>query len=282
MRCLGPAGRAGQRAGAKRDDPVPAVWRRSGIGRIRGTRPPRPWRPRAGRPGGRTGNPGPPARSRPARRSPTSPAPSSTWPVMVMAPGVPSGTTNGPSGHGRTMARNGPTVCDGVMGRLTASSCVSKTVAPGPRSTMSHSKPSAQSGSVRPRSNRAIIRCAGLRVGHRVEDRVLREQRVTGEVHLGHQPLRERPAEQREVDVGRPPGVEVVPPRIGTRLDRDEPVPAVGVGHAAAGAVEVGVERCRVVVDLVRVPAGRVRLPDLDQSVSDRPARRSPAPGRSR
>src|SRR6202042_378035 len=48
-----------------------------------------------------------------------SPAPSSTTPLMVIAPGVPSGTTNGPSGQGSPIARNGPIVCDGVSGRLT-------------------------------------------------------------------------------------------------------------------------------------------------------------------
>src|SRR5215467_1372844 len=43
-----------------------------------------------------------------------SPAPSKTRPVIVIAPGVSSGTTNGPSGHGSPIDRNGPTVCEGV------------------------------------------------------------------------------------------------------------------------------------------------------------------------
>src|SRR5918999_815474 len=42
---------------------------------------------------------------------------------------------------------------------------------------------------------------ARLRVGYRVEDRVLVEQRVVREVHLRDEPLRERAPEQREVDV---------------------------------------------------------------------------------
>ena len=79
---------------------------------------------------------------------------------------------------------------------------------------------------------------------------------------------RERAAEEREVDVRRPPGVGVVPPRVGAGLDRDEPVPALGVGEAAAGAGEVRVERRRVLVALVEVAAGGVRLPDLDQRVA--------------
>ena len=36
------------------------------------------------------------------------------------APGVPSGTTYGPSGQSSPTAKNGPTVCDGVGGRLAA------------------------------------------------------------------------------------------------------------------------------------------------------------------
>ena len=74
------------------------------------------------------------------------------------------------------------------------------------------------------------------RVAHRLEDRVVREERVAGEVHLRHEPLGERPPEDREVDVRRPPGVVVVAPRIGAGLDRDEAVAAVVVGQAAARA----------------------------------------------
>ena len=37
---------------------------------------------------------------------------------MRIAPGVPSGTTYGPSGQGMPMAKNGPAVCDGVSGRV--------------------------------------------------------------------------------------------------------------------------------------------------------------------
>src|SRR6185312_16010587 len=55
------------------------------------------------------------------------------------------------------------------------------------------------------------------------------------------------------------------------RLDRHEPVAAVGVGTATAGAGEVRVERRGVLVDLVAVASARIGLPDLDQRASDRP-----------
>ena len=40
-------------------------------------------------------------------------------------------------------------------------------------------------------------------IGDAVVDRVERQQRVAGEIHLGDQPLREAAAEQREMDVRR-------------------------------------------------------------------------------
>ena len=43
----------------------------------------------------------------------------------------------------------------------------------------------------------------GRVVGHGLEDRVVGEERVAGEVHLGDEPLGERRAEEREVDVRR-------------------------------------------------------------------------------
>jgi hypothetical protein len=45
----------------------------------------------------------------------TFPAPSYMRPTIVTAPGVPSGTTKGPSGHGSLMEKYGPTVWEGVI-----------------------------------------------------------------------------------------------------------------------------------------------------------------------
>ena len=55
-------------------------------------------------------------------------------------------------------------------------------------------------------------------------------------------------------------------------LDRDEPYRPSRVGDRAAGAREVRVERRRVLIDRVRVAAGRVRLPDLDERLRHGPA----------
>ncbi len=70
----------------------------------------------------------------------------------------------------------------------------------------------------------------------------------------------------------RPPGVAVVAPRVGPRLDRGEPVDPVVVGQAAPGPGEPRVQRRGVLVALVEVAAGRVGLPDLDQLAPHRPA----------
>ena len=108
---------------------------------------------------------------------------------------------------------------------------------------------------------------------HRLEDRIEVEQRIVREVHLGHEPRREGRSHQREVDVSGPPSVVMVPPRIGARLDGDEPVLAVRVRAALPDPEEVRVERGGE-VDLapMHVPTARVRLPDLDQRVGHRRA----------
>src|SRR5450631_4828785 len=64
----------------------------------------------------------------------------------------------------------------------------------------------------------------------------------------------------------------MIPPRVRARPDGDEAVPSLGIGDAAAGAGEVGIQRGGVLVDGVGIPTRRVRLPDLDQGVGDRPA----------
>src|SRR5829696_695953 len=112
---------------------------------------------------------------------------------------------------------------------------------------------------------------ARLSIAHGLKDRVLVEEGVAGEVHLGDEPAPEGWTEEREVYVSRAPGVVMVAPRVGTGLERDEPVTAVVVGEAPARAGEVGVQRRRVPVTLMNVAPGGVGLPDLDQAASHGP-----------
>src|SRR5206468_1223254 len=70
----------------------------------------------------------------------------------------------------------------------------------------------------------------------------------------------------------RPPGVEVLTPRVGARLHGGEVVVPVAVGQRAADAGEVRVQRGVVLLALVGVAAGRVGLPDLDELTADRTA----------
>ena len=69
-----------------------------------------------------------------------------------------------------------------------------------------------------------------------------------------------------------PPRVRMVSPWVGARLHGDQPVAAGGVRQQPPGTGEVRVERRRVPVDVVVVPAGGVRLPDLEQRLRHRPA----------
>src|SRR5680860_1129689 len=192
-----------------------------------------------------------------------SPSPSTTTPVTQNASGVPGGTTCGPSSHSRAMCRNGPTVWDGV------SSLIVVLEDAGSLAPQDDVEPEAE-GPLRLR-RRVVVRrdhpLPGRRIADGVEDRVLGEQRVVREVHLGDEPLGERTAEQREVDVRRPPGVVVVLPGVGAGPDRHEAVVALGVGQRAAHPGEVRVERGRPRVGDVAVASGRVGLPDLDERV---------------
>ena len=118
-------------------------------------------------------------------------------------------------------------------------------------------------------------------VRDRVVDRVLPEQRVAREVHLGDQPLGEGPAEQAEVDVRGAPRVVVVAPRVRAGLDGEELVAAQAVGDARGrarrSAGPAAPASCRR-----RAGSGRRRWP-----ARPRPARRAPggrrcrAPGRT-
>src|SRR3974390_2652522 len=174
---------------------------------------------------------------------------------MWIAPGVPSGTANGPTSNGSPIAKYGPTVWEGVVWKITSMRLLERR---GPRAP----EVDVPLERLRPVRHRAVDReardhpLARLRVADRVEDRVVGEERVAREVHLGHQALGEGPAEQREVDVGGPPGVVVVAPGIRPRLDRRELVAALVVGDAPPGPAEVGIERRRPAVPLVLVATG--------------------------
>src|SRR5688572_2838146 len=60
----------------------------------------------------------------------------------------------------------------------------------------------------------------------------------------------------------------MIPPGIGTRLYRHEPVTSLVVGEASPCPREVRVERSRVLVQMVRVASCGVGLPDLDETVT--------------
>ena len=110
----------------------------------------------------------------------------------------------------------------------------------------------------------------GLVAGNGLEDRVEGEQRIPGEVHLGHEPGRPRRTEQREVDVRGAPRIVVVAPRIGARLHGDEAIPPLPVRPRPAFAGKVGVEGRIVAVAGMPVAPRRVRLPDLDEGIGNR------------
>src|SRR5215470_4838548 len=70
--------------------------------------------------------------------------------------------------------------------------------------------------------------------------------------------------------MGGPPGVRVIAPRIGARLDGNETVIAVIVRHRTSGAGEVRVKWGWVIVVVVPIAARCVALPQLDERVGNR------------
>src|SRR5258707_5525437 len=73
-------------------------------------------------------------------------------------------------------------------------------------------------------------------VGGALEDRVVGEERVAGEIHLRDEPGRKAGAEHAEMDVRRPPGVRRVAPRVGAGLDGQKAVLAARARDYLAGA----------------------------------------------
>jgi|SRR4029077_3882285 len=71
------------------------------------------------------------------------------------------------------------------------------------------------------------------------------------------------------MDVGRPPGIVVIAPRITSRLDGDEAVPTFVIGEGAAEASEIRIERGIVLVERVQVSSGSIRLPKFHQRARD-------------
>jgi hypothetical protein len=109
-------------------------------------------------------------------------------------------------------------------------------------------------------------------VGDGLGDRIEGHQRIVRKVHLGDEAGNETGPEQGKVNVGGPPGVRMVAPWVGARLDGHETVITVLVRDRASGAGEVRVKRSWVIVLAMPVAPRSVRLPQLDERVGDRAA----------
>src|SRR5215470_10179687 len=125
------------------------------------------------------------------------------------------------------MAKKGPTVCEAVATNaisalprrgLVATEHDVEAIAE--RVVVLGGLPVLRSDQPRPR----------LLVGDAVPDRIVREQWIAFEVHLRHQSRSNRRSKQGEMDVRRPPGIEMIAPGIGARLDRHESIMTIGIG----------------------------------------------------
>src|SRR5271170_7933478 len=74
------------------------------------------------------------------------------------------------------------------------------------------------------------------------------------------------------MNVRRAPGVRMVLPRIGPRLDGDEAVVSLRVRQRASRAGKIRIDRRLMLVNPVAIPPGRIALPEFDQRVGYRTA----------
>src|ERR1700726_3079011 len=104
--------------------------------------------------------------------------------MIVIASGVSAGTTNGPSGHGSRIEKYGPTVWEGVNPGMCRSALLldDGRVAPAQHDVPLVAEGPLGLGQLDVEGGEQPL--PGLLVGHRVEERVEREQRVAREVHL--------------------------------------------------------------------------------------------------
>src|SRR6185437_8319865 len=169
------------------------------------------------------------------------PSPSSTRPRSVIrSPGT-SGPAISVTNIGvRPMRRYGPMACDAV-GCSPISLLHRCVVTP-----TQHDVESVAQGVVRAGQLPVELRdqaSARLLVGNAIEDRVFVHQGIAGEIHLRDQSAQDARAKEREMDVRGTPGVVVIAPGIGARLDGQEGIASLVVGHGAPVAVEIGIER---------------------------------------
>src|SRR5687767_8927353 len=132
--------------------------------------------------------------------------------TVTRSPATPGGASSARVRRASPREKNGPTVWDGVALRL---------ISPfkgGGLGTAEHDVEPVAQRELRDRRfpiEHGDEPIAGVLVRREVEDRVAGEQRIAWEIHLRHQARGERGPEDREVNVGGPPGIVVVAPGIG-------------------------------------------------------------------
>src|ERR1700692_1592682 len=204
------------------------------------------------------------------------PSPSMTRPSIAIF--SPAGLSDARSLHsGRAIPRwkKGPTVCEGVGISLSAI-FVSDRIGRGPGAAAQHQVEAVAERPFGFAQHGVVLRdqpLARTLIRGALEDRVVAEQRVAREVHLGHQPRHKAGSEDAEMDMRRAPRIGAVAPGIGAGLDRQKAIAAIRPADHLAGAGEIGVERCVVLVDRVVIAPGRVALPELDEGARYRSPR---------
>ena len=98
------------------------------------------------------------------------------------------------------------------------------------------------------------------------------KQGIIGKIHLSHKSLGKGSAEQRKMNVRGAPRIRMIPPGIGARLDRHEPVMPAASVRVRPQPVKLGSRGEGCWSFSMHIAATGVCLPDFDQCVGHRAA----------
>src|SRR4030095_761270 len=191
------------------------------------------------------------------------PSPSNTCPRIVSrSPFSPAQPMFSRHSAESPIEKNGPTVCEAVGTWLIS-------LLHGRRFTAAQHEVESIAqrdfrGSIFPIKSRYQLLFRFL-VCNTVVDRVVQQQWISRKIHLRHQPAQQSIAKNRKVNVPRPPGIMIIPPRVGPWLDRNEFVASFPIRQRSPASAEIRIDRRVVLIQLVQVAPGGIGLPHFNQ-----------------
>jgi hypothetical protein len=105
-----------------------------------------------------------------------------------------------------------------------------------------------------------------------IKYRIKFQQRVTGKVHLRHQPRGKCRTKKRKMNMRRAPGVVMIAPWIFSGANGHEAILPFGIGDSVPLARKIGIQRRTALIVAVQISPRCIRLPNLHKRIWQRPA----------